>query len=163
MPIGWSSWTQRAAGFSPPANVEVLPHPTRTASHLPKKNPSTPLQLRQHEVENGDPRGRDRPERCGSPSPTGMSGRTGSHPRMRRPCIHAQLPQLEDEYEDTPGRYRHAGCGNPNPAGSLLIGWGSWSQRPAIVEYLSNVEVSPHPVRIEYHPSIRNASRSLQP
>ena len=75
-------------------------------------------------------------------------GRIGSHLRIRSPSMHLQLQQSGDEIGYLSGRYRPVRCENPNPIGSLLIGWGSWSQR--------------HPRRRASHARIRNSSRYLQ-
>ena len=58
-------------------------------------------------------------------------GRISSHPQIRNPSIYLQRQQPGDENGDPPRRYRPAQCGIPNQTGGLLIGWGSWSQRPA--------------------------------
>ena len=75
-----------------------------------------------------------------------------------------QPQQLADENRDRPDRYRPARCGNPNPTGSLLIGWGSWSQRAARGESCpsANADVPANTGRISSHPQIRNPSMSLQ-
>ena len=57
--IGWGMWSQR--------------HPGTILSHPRIRNPSRHRQLRQPGNENGDPRGRNRPARCGNPSTTGRS------------------------------------------------------------------------------------------
>ena len=71
--LGQSGGEARAAGVTPRGNPTISPH-TGTIGHHPRfSNPPIHLQLRQRGGENGDSPGRNRPARCGNPSPTGRS------------------------------------------------------------------------------------------
>ena len=71
--LGQSGSKACAAGVAPRENPTISPHTVTTVSHPRIRNPSIPLPLRQPGDENGDPPGRNRPERCGNRSPTGRS------------------------------------------------------------------------------------------
>ena len=58
-------------------------HPGEFHSRI--RNLSIPLQLRQPGDESGDPPGRNRPARCGNPSPTGRSLLAGDRREPARP------------------------------------------------------------------------------
>ena len=180
MLIGWCSWSQRAARVPPRANTEVPPHPGRIRSHFRITKPSVYLQLEQPWDEKGDPSGRYGPARqvagClglmeparGENCPSGQrrGPATPGEDKVSSPdqqSFHTSTtPTHRGRKRRSPGRYRSARCGNPNPTGWLLMGWRSWSQHTARVAPRANVEVSPHPGRIIFHPRLRNSFTPLQ-